>query len=306
MTGWAWRGRAGAGLAAALCLATATGMTAGDAAAHDRPPEPEPVPLSAFFGLDNALPFAANGLCRGAAGQDGMPIVFATEVVPDTVQPEAFAVVTESGEIRTPACATLRPAVDAGELRTVLLIGEFGDAETDPPATVEIVGDIIAANDTGRTYRGATIGVTPLSAGPTMVAAESLPPDEWRLDQRSGPQRGDGCPSAGTRQVVLAIWAGGITNAAGDDPDEAERALYEVTLRLPDGGEETVAPFAVADLGDGDNNHLLCLDVAGEPLSVFYPAGHLYDPNHDAPNPDTRVAVGAEPVLATPAVPADA
>ena len=33
--------------------------------------------LSAFFGIDNGLPRVANrGICRGAAGQDGMPVIF--------------------------------------------------------------------------------------------------------------------------------------------------------------------------------------------------------------------------------------
>jgi hypothetical protein len=31
--------------------------------------------LSAFFGLDNGLPFGANRLCLGASGKDGMPVV---------------------------------------------------------------------------------------------------------------------------------------------------------------------------------------------------------------------------------------
>ena len=34
--------------------------------------------LSAFFGLDNALPLAVNLLCFGASGDDGMPVVFYT------------------------------------------------------------------------------------------------------------------------------------------------------------------------------------------------------------------------------------
>lgn len=296
---------AGRGLAfaASLCLVAAGGCFPDLISAADGPPNH--ALLSAYFGLDDAMPFAANGLCRGAAGQDGMPVIFATEVEPATVRADAFAVVSESGEARTPVCATLRPAVDPGELRTVLLIGEFGDAGADPPALVEVVGDIVAADGTGRSYLGATVPVTPLAAGPTMVFAEPVPPDQWALDRRSGPQRGDGCPAEGTRQIVRATWAGGVTNQSGDDPDAAEQALYEVTLRLPNGDERTVSPIAVADLGDGDNNHLLCLDVAGEPLAVAYPAGHLYDPNHDAPNPATRVAAGAGSAGATPVASAE-
>lgn len=247
--------------------------------------------LSAFFGLDNALPFGANGLCRGARGQDGMPVILSAVIDPVTLDADDFAVTTESGVVSTPFCATLSPAVDTGELRTVLLIGEFGDADTDPPITVEIVGDVLTSDAAALNFLGARVEVTPLSAGPTLVVAESVPEDEWALDQASGRQRGDGCPSDGTVQIVRVTWAGGISNAEGGEAGEVERALYRVMLVGADGVEAEIVPFALADLGDGDNNHLLCLDMAGEPKVVFFPAGYLYDPNADTPNPDTSVEI---------------
>jgi hypothetical protein len=248
--------------------------------------------LSAYFGLDNGLPTQASfGLCRGAGGQDGMPVIFSQVINPDTLQAEDFAVTTASGVVNTPICAILDPAIDPGELRTVLLVGEFGSAETDPPVTVEVVGDVLTADASAQSFLGASIEVTPLSAGPSLVIAESLPIAQWRLDQPSGRRQGDGCPSERTLQAVRATWAGGISNSEGEEAGDAERALYRVTVRLPDGSEVEVTPFALADLGDGDNNHLLCLDVRGEPLSVYFPAGHLLDPNEDTLNPETSVAV---------------
>ena len=65
---------------------------------------------------------------------------------------------------------------------------------------------------------------------------------------------------------------------------------YRVTMRQPDGATIEVTPMSVGDLGDNDNNHELCLDVMGEPLSVSFPAGFLTDPNEDL-NPDTEMAV---------------
>lgn len=246
--------------------------------------------LSAFFGLDNALPFGANGLCLGANGQDGMPVIFSDVIDPDTLQAADFAVVTESGVVHTPQCATLRPAVDSGELRTVLLIGEFGSAESDPPARVDVVGDILASGS-DLNFNGASITVTPLSAGPSLVVAESVPQSQWALDRESARQQGSGCPSQQTMQIVRATWAGGVSAANGDEAGEAERALYRVMVQPPDGDPIEVTPFELADLGDGDNNHLLCLDVRGVPLAVSFPAGHLLDPNSDALNPDTTVPV---------------
>ena len=101
-------------------------------------PQQEGRLLSAFFGLDNDLPFAANRLCWGASGEDGMPVVFSQTLDADSLQPEDFEVTSKPGEVHTPKCATLRPAQDQGELRTVLLIGEFGDAPDNPPVSVKI------------------------------------------------------------------------------------------------------------------------------------------------------------------------
>ncbi len=274
----------------ALLLVASTGA-AQPAAPAD--PASTPALLSAFFGLDNALPSAANGLCRRAAGQDGMPVILSDVIDPDTLQQEDFAVITESGVTHTPSCVTLSPAVDAGELRTVLLIGELGDAVNDPPVRVEVVGEILTSSTPAQNFVGASVDVTPLEAGPSLVLAESVPQEQWTLDQTAGRQRGDGCPSAGTVQMVRATWAGGISRPDGEEAGDEERALYRVTLRHEDGTESEITPFALADIGDGDNNHLLCLDASGEPVSVYFPEGYLYDPNADMLNPETTVTLAA-------------
>ena len=257
--------------------------------------------LSAFFGLDDALPFAANAFCRGANRQDGMPVIFSAVIDGSTLDAKDFAVITKTGVVHTPICATLSPATDQGELRTVLLIGELGNAKDDPPVEVKIVGDILTSSGKGNNpnaadadwlnFKGASVDVTPLEAGPFLVVAENVPEDQWTLDRRSGRQQGDGCPSKGTVQIVRATWAGGISNAVGDEAGDIERKLYRVTVLNADGTQVEVIPFALADLGDGDNNHLLCLDVAGDPQAVSFPAGHLLDPNRDTLNPDASVNV---------------
>lgn len=243
-------------------------------------------PLSAFFGLDNALPGVANVLCQGASGQDGMPVVLSHTVDAESVQADDFRIVTRSGSEHTPLCSTLRPANDPGELRTVLLIGEFGDAASDPPVKVLVVGDLLSDGVTGDpvNFRGTETSVTPLDAGPSLVLAEVVPEDRWSTESR-----GSACPE-GTQQVVRATWAGGVRLPSGDDAGDAERALYRVTVKRPDGARDEIVPAALADLGDNDNNHLLCLDTSAPAVSVSFPGGHLVDPNQDL-NPDTRVAV---------------
>ncbi len=195
---------------------------------------------------------------------------------------------------RTPFCVTLAPARDPGELRTVLLIGELGGAAKYPPVKVLVVDDLLSDGLSGHplSLRGTETHVIPLDAGPTLVLGEVVPEDE-----RSMSGRGSAC-SAGTRQVVRVTWAGGVRMPNGDDPGDAERAIYRVTVERPDGSRDEIAPAALAELGENDNNHLLCLGTAGTAVSVAFPAGHLVDPNRHL-NPDTQVAVttvtGPEP-----------
>ena len=242
--------------------------------------------LSAFFGLDNSLPFGANRLCLGASGEDGMPVVLSHTIDPETLQAEDFSVVRRSGVEATPMCVTLRPALDVGEKRTVLLIGEFGNADNDPPAKVRVVGDLLSDGMNGGqvNFRGTETQVIPLDAGPTLVWAGIVPEEIW---SQSG--RGSACPT-NTQQVVRVTWAGGVKLPNGDEPGDAERMLYRVTVAHPDGSKDVIAPAALADLGDNDNNHLLCLDTTIPATAVAFPAGHLVDPNGDL-NPDAQIAV---------------
>ncbi len=240
--------------------------------------------LSAFFGLDNDLPLLANMLCLGASGKDGMPVVLSRTVDPETLQAEDFRIVTTSGDERTPHCVTLRPAQDPGELRTVLLIGEFGNADDDPPASVRVVGDLLSDDKQPQNFRGSHTTVIPLSAGPSLVLAERIP-----IANLATETRGTTCPE-GIQQVVRVTWAGGVRRPGREEPGDAERQLYRVTVEREDGSTGEVVPSVLADLEDGDNNHLLCLDTADTALSVSFPAGHLVDPNQDL-NPDTQVSI---------------
>ena len=245
--------------------------------------------LSAFFGLDNNLPFLANRLCLGASGMDGMPVVLSRTVDPETLQAEDFRVLTVSGAEQTPHCVTLRPAQDPGELRTVLLIGEFGNADNAPPASVKVVGDLLSEDTQSQTgeranFRGLHTTVIPLSAGPSLVLAERIPVANLATETR-----GTTCPE-GIQQVVRVTWAGGVRRPGREEPGDEERRLYRVTVEREDGSPGEIVPAALADLEDGDNNHLLCLDTPDTAISVSFPAGHLVDPNQDL-NPDTQVRV---------------
>ena len=71
---------------------------------------------------------------------------------------------------------------------------------------------------------------------------------------------------------------------------QAQRTLYKVSLTAADGSSYQVSPAALADLGDADNNHFLCLDTTTPATAVAFPAGHLVDPNGDL-NTESKVMV---------------
>jgi hypothetical protein len=172
------------------------------------------------------------------------------------------------------------------ENRTVLLIGEFGNADDDPPVEVLIVDDVFSdATDRPQVnFRGTQVSVIPLDAGPEIILAAAVPKDIW-----SQPGRGTSCPST-TKQVVRVTWTGGVRLPNREDLGEAQRTLYKVSLTAADGSRSEVSPAALADLGDADNNHLLCLDTTTPATGVTFPAGHLVDPNGDL-NADSKVMV---------------
>jgi hypothetical protein len=240
--------------------------------------------LSAFFGLDNNLPFAANRLCWGASGEDGMPVVFSQTLDADTLQPEDFEVTSKSGEAHTPKCVTLRPAQDAGELRTVLLIGEFGDAPDNPPLSAKVVGELLSDGSPTINFKGTQVDVTPLAEGPSLVLAEPVPKKQWTQETNS-----TRCPQ-GVRQIIRVTWNGGVRRPDRGEAGEAERKLYRVEVQQSDGFLVEVTPIALAELGDRDNNHFLCLDTGDPAVAVSFPEGRLVDPNGDQ-NPYTAVKV---------------
>ncbi|MEM7134326.1 MAG: hypothetical protein AAF702_49100 [Chloroflexota bacterium] len=228
-----------------------------------------------------------------------MPVIFSTEIDPETMQAGDFQVTTASGAIGSLVCVTLRPATNEGELRTVLLVGDYGSADGDPPVRVEIVGNISSIDQT-LNFKGAQVDVTPLKPGPSLIFAEVVPDEGWHLGRESDGSGGSssGCPTEGVEQIVRITWAGGVTlengDELGDKPSDAERQLYTVTVQAADGSTRDVSPFALGDLEDGDNNHELCLDTDERPLSVSFPAGIFTDPNDDL-NPATSVQVTSRP-----------
>jgi hypothetical protein len=231
--------------------------------------------VNAFFGLDDALPDISRWLCGEAPGQDGMPVTFSHRVQGcgrrGEVEASAFRVVTRSGTSKAPVCAVLAPAIEASERHTVLLVGDLGDAESDPPERVEVIGSI--RFDSGLAPDGLSAAVTPLEEGPTLVLAMAYRPDAIDSD----------CPSS-TKQLVVVVWAGGVQPGEGQS-QETHRLAYRVSTF-----SGLTIPIALGDIDDQDNYVHLCLGTTSPATAVRARAGVLVDPRDDL-NPETTVAV---------------
>ena len=78
-------------------------------------------------------------MCTQPGSQlDGMPVNFKYPLDAATLSGSDFEVVDSLGNIHIPICARLAPANENGENRTVLLLGEFGTAVTNPPVEVRL------------------------------------------------------------------------------------------------------------------------------------------------------------------------
>ena len=189
--------------------------------------------LSAYHGLDQ-LPAVASVLCGfNVAGDDGMPVVFSTQLQVDSVVPESFMVIrSDECERVVPNCATLHPADEPLEKRTVLLTGDFG-TYGESPLRVEVTGPLLTID--GESLLGlSTEDITPLEEGPQVVLAERFAPDTNGLAGE--------CPN-GTAQVVQLTWEGGVTGPANAALGEDQRLGTWVLLE--DGA--MVNPLALVD-----------------------------------------------------------
>lgn len=231
--------------------------------------------VSAFFGLDNAMPFQANFLCPGAQGMDGMPLNFIYPIDASTLSASDFEVVDSLGNIHTPMCAVLAPANENGENRTVLLIGDFGTSVTNPPVKVRIVGDLFttdtlagesACSEVMNLNGISTTNVVPLAAGPSLFFAQNIDGvlNECNLGS----------------QTIQVAWNGGITPYISGD---TESDLYQYYIGYSDSSGILIphVPISIADVNDNDNFHQLCFSTSAEIVKVSMMANTVEDPNQD-------------------------
>ena len=182
--------------------------------------------------------------------------------LPTLLDPSVFVVHRSSGAESPVGCATLAPAVEAEERRTILLLGEFG-SDGDPPVGVEITGTLLT--DDGVDAQGAVVEtVVPLAAGPSIVLAEHY----LISDLPTGAQMN----APDTDHIIKTTWDGGVSGPGGTDLDESHRLETKVEYAS---GEVRVATL-LADAFDHDNHVEFCMSAPGEPVAITASSG-LYE-----------------------------
>ncbi len=226
--------------------------------------------LSAFWGLDDGMP----------QQMDGMPITFSWLINPASIDPADFNVIRSDGTVIVPAFATLRPANESNETQTILLTGDFGDAESGVrPVRVRLVGQLVGSPPVSKRSEAFSDLVSPpirrLSAGPSIV-------DAWRIDPALLTNDANACTVGST--FVRVVWSGGITDfPTGNEVGVAVTRAYRLTY-LHRGKTVTVAPLEIGDLNDGDNMHDLsfpAIPARAKLLTITLPGRHVEDPNGD-------------------------
>ena len=240
--------------------------------------------VSAFFGLDNGLPSL---LCNQPGSLlDGMPVNFKFPLDASSLSETDFEVLDSLGNIHIPMCAVLAPANENGENRTVLLIGEFGTAVTNPPVEVRVVDDLFTTD----TFSGesacseiinlngiTTTNVIPLADGPSLFFAQKI---DGTLNE---------C-SSGTQTIQVA-WNGGVTPYISGD---TESDLFQYYIGYSDSSGVLIphVPISIADINDNDNFHQLCFSTSDEIVKISMMANTVEDPNHD-PNLYSEIDVSS-------------
>ena len=229
--------------------------------------------VSAFFGLDNALPSL---LCNQPGSLlDGMPVNFRFPLDSSSLSGTDFEVVDRLGNIHTPNCVSLAPANENGENRSVLLLGEFGTAVTNPPVEVRVIGDLFttdtisgesACSEIINLNGTTTTNVISLDDGPSLFFAQKI---DGNLSE---------CNS-GTQTIQVA-WNGGITPYISGDA-ESDLYQYYVGYSNSSGDLTPHIPISIADINDNDNFHQLCFSTSDEIVKVSMMANTVEDPNHD-------------------------
>jgi hypothetical protein len=266
--------------------------------------EDEPCVLSAYYGAAILPQGIDRTWCPGATaagGLGGMPFALDQPIDPGegyggvkwALDPKLFRVtVGPHAETVTPTCATLQPAIDGNEQKTVLLAGAFGLGGVNVPTEIEIVGDLKTVD--GKSLNGLEIvSIAPFDAGSNLTFAEVYAADGGEIET-SGPGDDAYCPRGRTAKAVKLTFSGGVRGANGGALTDSPTALAAISVLATDaaGSRTVLTPFALRD-DDNDNYLDACFgsEVDGLRLKTVSVNSHTFYSLMNAPNQAAAVRI---------------
>lgn len=218
------------------------------------PPAAPPVILSAHF---------ARADDPELDGKDGVLVVFDTELDAASLHARAFLVSRATQGPTRAEQAILAPASEDDENRSVLLVGELGEATAGgEPTHVAIAGPVFAED--GRPLQGLGATILPFAAASTVVATQLLSPAPGRCE--------------GSAQVLRTYWTDELRGVEAEDLSRVRVRLHGGAVHEPSRFDDHSSEHAEA----GQDNVLdLCVDdpapihgLTVEPGAFRDPAGH--------------------------------
>jgi hypothetical protein len=224
---------------------------------HYESPKPGPAPAPSR-GLLSAH-VSDYGQAGGA--DDVLLLVFASEIDPLGLVPEAFGIVRADGQRVRPVEVRLGPADEGDENRSVLLVGQFGEPRADPIA-VHVIANVFS--ETGESFEGLDVEVSPLDSADRLLVIERVSPGDAR------------CPAA--QQVIRTHWSDTLGGVAAGDLPAIELLMADGTRRTPIDFDDHAAREGESGLGPADDNVLdLCVDVSIPVVRLRIAAGLFTD-----------------------------
>jgi|GEM_PF-5236938 len=177
----------------------------------------------------SVAPRLASAHFRVEAGtSDEILLVFSERIEASTLVAHDFVVVRADGHGVVPRTASLAPANERDEHRSVVLRGDFVDAGATEPVAVHVIGGLFTVS--GEPLRGLDAPVRGSDLPTSLVMVESVAPQPGRC--------------AGAMQVLRTYWSGCLGRL---DPGENNAFLASIRLYLADGRE--LHPVAIDDHG---------------------------------------------------------
>lgn len=192
---------------------------------------------------------------------DRLVLVFAEELDPMTVDGRWFGISRGDGRRVWAREASLAPANEGDENRTLTLLGEFGSPQT-PPLAVHVMGNVFT--ESGVSLRGVDAEIATMEQADRPVVIERLEPAEGR------------CAEA--QAVVRTHWSDLLGDVDERDLDGVELRFANGEVRHPTRFDDHLSVKDDRPRPPEDNVLDLCVDSLQTLVEVRFSAELFTDP----------------------------